>query len=205
MEFDKRIKGAITQTIVKALLEDVGYKVVPLGIEEVVREVITLSKVEYKLLGLPDELRSLPDFLVTNKDMSKSFLLEVKYRKTWSDETLCELADTILGQAIAWKDYWLLIFLAEPVQWGDEKFRESPSNYCRIIRVYYRDKQLAYCRPSNNDKGDPIIEPWGGMKWEYNWKVNDIFEGLNQNATESTVRKACSFIKEYPQILDNSD
>ena len=52
MHFDRRIKGAITESLVKTLLEDSDYRVIPLGIEEVVREVISLDEDEYRSLEL---------------------------------------------------------------------------------------------------------------------------------------------------------
>ena len=37
MEFEQRIKGKLTETLVSELLEHAGYKVVPLGIEQIIR------------------------------------------------------------------------------------------------------------------------------------------------------------------------
>ena len=43
MQYINRLKGAVTQTLLKSLLEDAGYRIVPLGIEEVIREVKVLT------------------------------------------------------------------------------------------------------------------------------------------------------------------
>ena len=37
MKFENRLKGNVTQTLISSLLEDAGYRIVPLGVEEVAR------------------------------------------------------------------------------------------------------------------------------------------------------------------------
>jgi hypothetical protein len=80
MLFSNRLKGGITQALVRALLQDGGYRIVPLGIEEVVREVTVLPPPIYLALGLPALMRSMPDFLVAQADMQRCWLIEVKYK-----------------------------------------------------------------------------------------------------------------------------
>lgn len=81
MDYKNRLKGAITQVLLKSLLEDAGYRIVPLGIEEVLRELSSLEQEHYKQLNLPPALRKLPDFFVADMEFKKTYLVEVKYRK----------------------------------------------------------------------------------------------------------------------------
>ena len=81
MQFANRIKGSVTQTLLRALLEDGGYRIVPFGIEEVWRDLALLNEAEYEGLKLPRTLRQLPDFFVANQSFDLTWLVEVKYRK----------------------------------------------------------------------------------------------------------------------------
>ena len=76
MKFTKLVKGNLNETLVKILLEDVGYQAVPLGIEQVVGEVKALTREEYKSLGLRPQLRTLPDFLVIDRGKNRHRFLE---------------------------------------------------------------------------------------------------------------------------------
>lgn len=75
------LKGSIAQTVAQSLFEKAGYRVAHLGIEELLREVKLLDEKQYRALALPENLRALPDFLVTDKTLSQAFLVEVKFRK----------------------------------------------------------------------------------------------------------------------------
>ena len=93
----------MTQTLVKALLEDAGYRTIPLGVEEVIREVSVLSPIDYSGLELPTVFRKMPDFFVADEDISKAWLVEVKYRKVWDDEVRRKLGEQIFEQVKVWK------------------------------------------------------------------------------------------------------
>jgi len=47
MDFENRLKRELSQGAFKCLLEDCGYRVVPLGIEAVIREIASLDKEAY--------------------------------------------------------------------------------------------------------------------------------------------------------------
>ena len=64
MSFDTRLKGKITQGLFQTLLEDVKYRVVSLGIEEVIREVQTLQSEEYLMIRAGDRHGSNTEFLL---------------------------------------------------------------------------------------------------------------------------------------------
>ena len=78
MSFIPRLKGKITQSVLESLLAHVKYRVVPLGIEEVVRDVTTLSGEKYAELNLSTTLRNLPDYFVAKSDLKKTWLVEAE-------------------------------------------------------------------------------------------------------------------------------
>src|SRR3989304_2978178 len=60
MDFENRLKRELSQGVFKCLLEDCGYRVIPLGIEAVIREIACLNKEAYKNLDFSDAVRFLP-------------------------------------------------------------------------------------------------------------------------------------------------
>lgn len=84
MDFLGRIKKEMSEGIVRAMLEDAGYRVIDSGIEKVLRELSCLTTVEYKALGFPSAMSMLPDFTVMTRQQDRKFLVEVKYRQEWN-------------------------------------------------------------------------------------------------------------------------
>ena len=110
MEFRNRLKGNVAQTLFETLLGDVNYRIVPLGIEEIIREVRNLDSKAYINLGLSQTLRKLPDFFVALPDFQKTYLVEVKYRKNWSDSVRDRLGKEIREQVNQWQPLTLVVF-----------------------------------------------------------------------------------------------
>lgn len=84
MDFAKRIKKEMAEGIIRAILEDAGYRVIDAGLEKHTRELSCLSAEEYRALRYPASMRHLPDFTVMNREQTEKFLVEVKYRSTWN-------------------------------------------------------------------------------------------------------------------------
>jgi len=139
MEYTRRLKGAITQTLLKSLLEDAGYRIIPLGIEEIIREIKVLSKKQYLSLGLPKNLRKLPDFFVADRKISKVWLLEIKYRKSWNPTTRKILEPGLKQQVKEWNPLYVMLFLGEPY-----KNKESPIYSMRVARLSIHNQQLYF-------------------------------------------------------------
>jgi hypothetical protein len=95
MEFHRRLKKEMSEGIVRAILEDAGYRVIDSGVEKVLREVACLSADEYARLGLPGAVRLSPDLTVMNREQTETFLIEVKYRKDWSKSLFGELEEQL--------------------------------------------------------------------------------------------------------------
>jgi len=85
----------MTEGIIRAILVDAGYRVIGLGIENVIRETECLTALEYAGLDFPKAMRSLPDLLVMNREQNEKFLVEVKFRSCWNCEIFEEISEQV--------------------------------------------------------------------------------------------------------------
>jgi hypothetical protein len=108
------VKAQVTQGVLTAILERWGYRVSRLGVEEVFGEIKYLDVSQYLALGLPKQLRTLPDLLVAAADLSKAHLVEVKFRKRYDECTLKELAQEIAAQRRYWPEAYVVVMIGVP-------------------------------------------------------------------------------------------
>lgn len=166
MEYTNRLKGAVTQTLLKCLLEDAGYKIVPLGIEAVIREVASLPIGEYQNLGLPLQLRKLPDFFVASPKVDKTWLVEVKYRKEWNETVQSALGEALQDQVMAWNPLFLMVFLGTSVK----PPYDNPFYHVKVAKLLW-DKQQGVI----TQRPDGQTCPWKYSQWEHFLRVQDVF------------------------------
>ncbi|QYE37031.1 hypothetical protein KZX46_20970 (plasmid) [Polymorphobacter sp. PAMC 29334] len=135
MDFISRLKKEMTEGIVRALLEDAGYRVIDLGIEKVVRELTCLTAAEYSDLGYPSAMRDLPDFTVMTRDQSVKYLVEIKYRQTWSAALFAEVRPQV-------ETYGKLVLVSINARAPNpRKLPDSPSRFLRCCSLRMRDRQ----------------------------------------------------------------
>jgi hypothetical protein len=189
MDFKKRIKGAVTQTLVKSLLEDAGYRVVPLGVEEMIREVISLDAERYKDLNLPKVLRYMPDFFVADTGLEASWLVEVKYRKTWN-EAKASLGKQIFERAKHWSPLFLIIFLGTPANGGNE----SPRYSVGAMKLAYEDENLV-CIVDDKTK-----KKWDEIDWEDFGRLQDVFKKVNKQWEKQTITHCLPVLRSLKEL-----
>lgn len=170
MLFANRLKGGITQTLIRTLLQDGGYRIVPLGIEEVIREVSVLPQESYLKLSLPRVLRSMPDFFVAQEDMQRTWLLEVKYRKKWNDRVRDELGVQIGEQVRAWGPLHLIVFLGT----AGKQNADLPSSWFGVLKLQCTKGSLE----ALGTDGNPYAK-WGEITWKHFHRVQDFFDALS--------------------------
>ncbi|WP_156465681.1 hypothetical protein [Methylobacterium sp. Leaf106] len=102
MKIESRLKGSLAQAVVKAVFSHWRYRVIPFGIEETLREVVTLDKEKYKELRLPKIIRTMPDYIIASMDMNSVHLVEVKFRNKWSTLNRKRLFNELQPQAKHW-------------------------------------------------------------------------------------------------------
>lgn len=139
MSFASVLKGRLAERIVATLLERGGFRITRLGIEELFDEVKYLDKATYIALGLPDQLRSLPDFLVADPSVTWAKMLEVKFRRRFDDEVARDLHAALADQRVHWPQAWAIILIAEPFVEGG-RFHQD---YIRLLAPDDLQKLLA--------------------------------------------------------------
>lgn len=133
MDFVNRIKKEMAEGIVRALLEDAGYRVIDLGLEKVLRELSCLNEAEYLNLQYPDAMRHLPDLTVMDREQTRKFLVEVKYRTKWGREVFEEVEE----QAKSLGEITLVsIYAAAP---NPKELHSSPARYLRCCGVRWHE------------------------------------------------------------------
>jgi hypothetical protein len=123
------LRGRLAERIVSIWLERNGYRVTCLGIEEVVDEVKYLNRDQYLALGLPEQLRKLPDLLVADPAMTWAKLIEVKFRRRFTWETANELFVTLSERRRYWPDSTAVIIIGQPFM-EEARFHQD---YIRVI------------------------------------------------------------------------
>ncbi|WP_442854741.1 hypothetical protein [Fischerella sp. PCC 9605] len=200
MDFRNRVKGAITQTLIKALLEDAGYRVIPLGVEEIIREVKNLSMEEYIELGLSKKLRSLPDFLITDYSFQKSWLVEVKYRKRWNKSVKQDLGQQIREQVKIWQPLYLVVFLGSSV----DPRNDTPANRIGAIKLVSSNNHLCCCsrrkRKFFSKEFEEYNMPWEEITWKNFRRIQDIFPNLSERWEDSTLIQSLEILKALEEL-----
>lgn len=186
MDFKNRLKGSLTQTLVKALLEDAGYRTIPLGVEEVIREVSVLSLRDYRGLELPQVLRKMPDYFVADDEISKAWLVEVKYRKVWNDEVRRKLGEQILEQVNVWKPLFLTVLLGNSVKPDND----SPVHSIGVIKLTYERGKIV-CITSDDKKH----KDWSKVTWSDFQRFQDVFSGVGSKWKDQTIMKALCILR----------
>jgi hypothetical protein len=149
MDFENRLKRELSQGVFKCLLEDCGYRVIPLGIEAVIREIACLDKEAYKNLDFSDAVRFLPDFCILDKSLTHKFIVEVKYRWDWDGNILKEVSN----QVKMFRDIILVIFIGNP---PDIRYPICPSKYVRCCRMYMNEQNQVCAEVKDTNGGDKI-------------------------------------------------
>jgi hypothetical protein len=146
--FEETIKAQVTQSLLTAILEDAGYLVSRLGVEERLREIKYLSKPEYDRLDLPAQLRLMPDLLVTAPDLSVAPLVEVKYRRELESNTVRRIVERLGVQFELWPGTTVVLFLSNSF-WDNRGFIQD---HVRAIRQ--QDLSML------GDEHRPMYERW---------------------------------------------
>lgn len=169
MDYQNRLKGAVTQSLVRSLFAQAGLTIVPLGIEETIREVAELPLPQYMQLNLPTALRKIPDFFATDKDRTKFWLIEVKYRRQWSDAVRDELGVAFAQQVSTWDPLIAIIFLGEKPSYFDQ-----PSSWVRAAQLKIVDHELKFIPHGGGD-----YLPWSQATFINLQRVQDVVPQLN--------------------------
>ncbi len=186
MDFNNRLKKELSEGIVKALLEDAGYRVIESGIEKVIREINCMNKEEYKNLNFSKGYRTLPDLLVMTKEQTEQCPIEIKYRSGWTLDVFQEIEDQV-------KLHEEMVLIYINGQAPDTEL-ESPSRYIRCCRLQYRDDK--YLFQSKKLEWQLVSQlrddesQWWGMSL-----LQNTFPLFNENSSQKTITSAIAAIR----------
>lgn len=197
IKFENKLKGRITQSLLSDLLTSSGYRVVPLGVEQVVLEVQNLPQDQYLKLELPKNLRTLPDFFITDDDLSASIMLEVKYRKSWNKRARQSLTRTLDEQAKFWQPFYVAFFLGEP-----ERKATSHDDYMRIAKLEKMGGVLTH----RVDKPGQVSrhQPFEDVEWADLWTFEETFGNITKHNQQQNLMKVARLVSALPH-LDQDD
>lgn len=195
MLFANRLKGGITQGLIKALLEEAGYRVVPLGVEEVIREVSVLPIVQYMSLGLPTPLRSLPDFFISDAAMERHWLLEVKFRREWNQASRQALHDLLKPQVQVWRPLVVLVFLGVPAQNVPAGQEALPSYHMRAAKLDIGNDGELWLMNGLNEQ----MVRWLEATWTHMDRIQDVFTTVVAGYEELTLCQVRSLL---PKLME---
>jgi hypothetical protein len=170
MTFASVLKGRLAERIIVTLLERGGFRVTRLGIEELFDEVKYLDRQQYLKLGLPPQLRSLPDLLIADPKVTWAKMLEIKFRRRFDIESIRLLHSTLAEQRRSWPDCWAVILIAEPFLQGG-RFHQD---YIRLLGP----NDLERLTPTIWKPDDP---QFAENVWNSLPMLNKLFHGAHAN------------------------
>ncbi len=204
MDFENRLKRELSQGVLKCILEDCGYRVIPLGIEAVIREIACLDKEAYKNLDFSDAVRFLPDFCILDQNQKHKFIVEVKYRWDWDGNILKE----VINQVRMFKDIILVVFIGNP---PGVKYIPKPSTYVRCCKMYMSEQNQVCAEVKDTNGGDTIKtkaifveeEDLSKLNWWNLIILQYYFSDLKNTKEEESLVKAIKSINGILKYKDN--
>ncbi|MBN8745750.1 MAG: hypothetical protein J0I24_15875 [Thiomonas arsenitoxydans] len=183
MDFSSRIKKEMTEGIVRAILEDAGYRVIDSGIEKFIRELSVLLPEQYKTLGFPDAMSHLPDFTVLTQEQDRKYFVEVKYRRTWDKSIFDQVEDQVklFGSLV------LVSINATPK--NPNNLKEAPSRYLRCCELKFDAGQyMIHQRKDGEHHWNPVssIGNGDGLWWSMS-PLQEIFTSLRRKASPAEI------------------
>lgn len=127
---ERSLKGKMTEALANLLFERGGYRVARLGVEELFREIKVLTAEQYKALSLEPVLRSIPDLLVSDPNLTIAYQVEIKFRSNFNVSVRRALADVIDEQRKHWPRTYILLFVGLSPKGPKSKYFQ---NYVKVI------------------------------------------------------------------------
>lgn len=201
LDFKNRLKQELSQGVLKCLLEDCGYRVIPLGIESIIKEITSLEKEAYKKLDFSDSVRFLPDFCILDQSLKHKFIVEVKYRWDWNGNILKKVSK----QVKMFKDIILVIFIGNP----QTDRHTVPSTYIRCCRMYMSEQNQVCAEvkdTSGRDKTKEIFvekEDLSKLNWWDLRILQNYFSDLETSKQEKSLVEAIKSISGILKYKNN--
>jgi hypothetical protein len=157
MDFENRIKGYITETLIEGILTDAGYRVLRIGLEKQVLDRLLIDTAPDDFVTVPRAIRTMPDFLVLGDDSPR--LVEIKYRSEW-ESSRARLGEKIAPQLELFPNTVVVVCCGRPPE-GRSNGRAM--DHLKVIRPSL-DAQGRVCHTSKQQGCRPLAEtPWAQL------------------------------------------
>lgn len=187
MEFENRIKKEMTEGIVRALLDDAGYRVIEYGVEKTAREVTPMTPEEYLRLCLPDAVTKTPDLLVLDRTQTAWWLVEIKYRSQWDGSVL----DEVEAQVRQFGELVLVSVAGNPD--NPHNMDHTPARFLRCCRLRVNEGvyQVEAGKAEGGAEWVPVASVRDNAKlWWKMRRVQAVFPQINEQANRNTLSSA---------------
>lgn len=179
---DSRIKGAIALEVVSAILLDAGFRILRLGVEELIPSIKTASQQAYRKLALSRTLTSTPDLLVIAPKDEGSVVTEVKFRARWTPEVRQRLFESaaLVEQVRRWGPLYLVVAIGDT---GSD--RSSLGDHIRVMAVRYdhKTRQIAFFRTLDNKEVATLATE---VQWDELITLPYAFTGISEETLRVT-------------------
>jgi hypothetical protein len=131
------LRGRLAEQILTIFLEHHGYRVSRVGIEKLVPEVKYLGRDQYISLGLPNQLRTIPDLLIVDPGIEWAKLLEIKFRRSFDRKTANELFAKLTDQREFWPESYAVILRGQapdPARFHQDCIRVIPPDQTWLLQ-----------------------------------------------------------------------
>ena len=159
MKIDPQLIGHPIATVFEVLLIHAGYQVIPTGIEQIIRELRTVEAETYWNLA-PERLRLIPDFFVLDVEENKSWMVEVKFRRSVRSTSLL---NTLMRMQEEWSPFVLILALGErPKEW-----KKGEVHHIRAFTIEEETElDEAFLRKSGKKLQDIFLRLKDKTKWK---------------------------------------
>lgn len=117
-EFRCSAKGEMAQAAVAHLLGGGGYRVRRVGVENILGSFLGFGSDEYHRFALREPLRRIPDLLVIDPHLLRTELVEVKFRRSFTESVARQLHGLLTDQRRYWPDSTAVLVVGDPVEGG---------------------------------------------------------------------------------------
>jgi hypothetical protein len=176
--FANSAKQAISQQWVKLIFEQASYRAVPLGVEEILYEVRYFNQADYNKLN--ENIRRLPDFFIISPDLSRGWLLEVKYIGDYGG-SIQKVHETLVAQSKLWSPFDALIIRGDAKKYGEAKYHQdwlriASSDVLSKTNLAWNEDQLRKIEAKAKKNGNKFDKnDWGILS-----PLHEAFEHFEQ-------------------------
>lgn len=157
MDFENRIKGYVTETLIEGILSDAGYRVLRIGLEKQALDRLLIDTEPDDFVTVPRAIRTMPDFLVLGDD--KPRLVEIKYRSEW-ESSRAKLGEKIAPQLDLFPNMVVIVCCGRP---PEGRLSNRAMDHLKVIRPSL-DPHGRVCHTSKQQGCKPLAEtPWAQL------------------------------------------